>query len=556
MKRNILIAISLLTVGLWMSNELLARGGRGGGGFGGGGGRGGGGGARMGGGGGGGRIGGGGGNFGGGGFNRGGGGNFANRTPSMSRPASRPSFNVPSGGRPSFGNLPTPGARPSGNIANRPNINNRPGNIASLPNRPGADGFRPGGGGRPSPGDLQHFLDIPGGGGGGMARPATRPGAGGMLAGGGAVLAGGAAGQFLHDHPTGFPGRPGIADIASNRPGTMPDIGGLRPGGDNIGPNRPGAGGGGEQFRPGDNIRPSRPGQGGSGEQIRPGDNTRPSRPGQGGSGEQWRPGENRPNRPGQGGSGEQWRPGDWANNWPNRIPDRNQWNDWRQNNHVDINNFWHNHWHNHDHWFDHDWWDHHHWHYPYYPNFNYWGWAAWPGVMGWVDYGWTQPVYYNYGDNVYYEGDQVYYGDQPVATTAEYAQQAAAIATSVPEAKPAAEDWMPLGVFALTADGKPNGADPSMYLQLAVSKQGVLSGSFQNTATDTAQQVEGMVDKQTQRAAWVPEGKKFPIMETGISNLTQDTAPALVHFADGSTQQWLMVRLDKPQEGGATQTK
>jgi hypothetical protein len=64
------------------------------------------------------------------------------------------------------------------------------------------------------------------------------------------------------------------------------------------------------------------------------------------------------------------------------------------------------------------------------------------------------------------------------------------------------------------------------------------------------------MVDKQTQRAAWVPEGKKFPIMETGISNLTQDTAPALVHFADGSTQQWLMVRLDKPQEGGATQTK
>lgn len=35
--------------------------------------------------------------------------------------------------------------------------------------------------------------------------------------------------------------------------------------------------------------------------------------------------------------------------------------------------------------------------------------------------------------------------------------------------------------------------------------------------------------------------------METGINNLTQDTAPALVHFAGGQTQQWLMVRLEEP---------
>jgi hypothetical protein len=37
--------------------------------------------------------------------------------------------------------------------------------------------------------------------------------------------------------------------------------------------------------------------------------------------------------------------------------------------------------------------------------------------------------------------------------------------------------------------------------------------------------------------------------METGIYNLTKDTAPALVHFADGQTQQWLLVRLDEPKE-------
>jgi hypothetical protein len=156
----------------------------------------------------------------------------------------------------------------------------------------------------------------------------------------------------------------------------------------------------------------------------------------------------------------------------------------------------------------------------------------------------------------VYYDAGQVYYGDQPVASAADYAQQAAAIALSEPPTAPAAEDWMPLGVFAVTNDGQPSGADPTMYLQMAVSKQGVISGTWQNTSTDSAQEIEGMVDKETQRAAWVPIGKKNPIMETGISNLTQETTPALVHFADGSTQQWLMVRLDKPEESGATQTK
>ncbi len=37
--------------------------------------------------------------------------------------------------------------------------------------------------------------------------------------------------------------------------------------------------------------------------------------------------------------------------------------------------------------------------------------------------------------------------------------------------------------------------------------------------------------------------------MEVGIFNLTKDTAPALVHFADGQTQQALLVRLEEPKE-------
>jgi hypothetical protein len=158
-----------------------------------------------------------------------------------------------------------------------------------------------------------------------------------------------------------------------------------------------------------------------------------------------------RPNRPGG---------GDWAHNRPDRIPDRDRWNNWRNDNRRyfwnNWGNRWNNNWHNCNHWWNNDWWDHHHWRYPYYPNFNYWGWAAWPAVTGWVDYGWQQPVYYNYGENVYYQDDQVYYGDQPVASAVDYAQQALAIALDQPKAAPAAEDWMPLGVFTLTPDGEP----------------------------------------------------------------------------------------------------
>jgi len=83
----------------------------------------------------------------------------------------------------------------------------------------------------------------------------------------------------------------------------------------------------------------------------------------------------------------------------------------------------------------------------------------------------------------------------------------------------------------------------------LTVSKEGVIAGTVTNTETDKTQAIEGMVDKKTQRSAWVIEGKDSPIMETGIANLTKDEAPVLLHFADGQTQQWLMVLMDPPPE-------
>ncbi|MCE9544302.1 MAG: hypothetical protein K8T25_02085 [Planctomycetia bacterium] len=168
--------------------------------------------------------------------------------------------------------------------------------------------------------------------------------------------------------------------------------------------------------------------------------------------------------------------------------------------------------------------------------------------MAGWLGSGWGEPVAYSYGDNVYYDDGSVYYGDQEYATSEQYADQAQQIAASAPEVDQSKAEWLPLGVFAVTQDGQPRGPEPTMYLQLAISKEGVISGTFQNTATDKVFSVEGAVDKKTQRSAWGPVDKKWPIMETGLQNLTKDTAPALLHFENGETQQWLLVRLDDPK--------
>ena len=187
-------------------------------------------------------------------------------------------------------------------------------------------------------------------------------------------------------------------------------------------------------------------------------------------------------------------------------------------------------------------------WHLNNYHN-NWWKWASVGALTGWVAGNWGEPAYYNYGSNCYYEGDTVYYEGEPVASAQEYAEQAQVIATSAPEVAPDDVEWLPLGVFALTQDGDSADVEPTVFLQLAVSKEGIIAGTVQNTATDKMEEIEGMIDTESGRAAWTIVGKDSPIMESGVANLTQDEASALLHFDDATTQQWLMVRLEEPQD-------
>ena len=165
-----------------------------------------------------------------------------------------------------------------------------------------------------------------------------------------------------------------------------------------------------------------------------------------------------------------------------------------------------------------------------------------------------TQPAYYDYGNTVTYQGGQVYYDNQPVATEADYAQQASQIAEAGRQAMPAADDsWQPLGVFAM-AQGDETTSDD--IFQLAINKGGIVRGNYYNAISDSTQPVTGSFDSKTQRLAWTIGEKKEPVYETGLYNLTQEETTLLAHFGKERTEQFKLFRIEQPSDKGGEQPK
>jgi hypothetical protein len=162
-----------------------------------------------------------------------------------------------------------------------------------------------------------------------------------------------------------------------------------------------------------------------------------------------------------------------------------------------------------------------------------------------------AQPIYYDYGNTVTYQGDNVYVNGQDAGTAQQYYSQAATLATTGTDAQVSdtGADWLPLGVFALT---KTDQSKSDVTIQLAVNKQGILRGNYTDNVTNQTQAVHGSVDKQTQRVAFTVGDNTTNVVETGLYNLTKDEAPALIHFGADRTEQWLLVRLDPPDQSQA----
>ncbi len=177
------------------------------------------------------------------------------------------------------------------------------------------------------------------------------------------------------------------------------------------------------------------------------------------------------------------------------------------------------------------------------------WRAATWASVGTWMNYADETPVYYDYGNNVTYQNNDVYVNGQDTGSAQQYYDQASSLASSGAQADATTDgDWLPLGVFALTQTDR---TKSDVTIQLAINKQGMIRGNYSNTSTGETKVIQGSVDKKTQRVAFTVGDNRSEVVETGLYNLTKDEAPALIHFSAERTEQWLLVRLKNPDESG-----
>jgi hypothetical protein len=277
-----------------------------------------------------------------------------------------------------------------------------------------------------------------------------------------------------------------------------------------------------------------------------------------------------------------------------------NSWNNWQQNKQTQLNNFsnnqdqrWNNLEQRQDNWqdnrserwdyrcdradqirdnvrdhyndhFDDRWWGTCGWGYGWrgYYGANPWWWWA-PAAIGatasFIDALTPDPVYVDYGPGGAYYGPDSGSSQTVIVNNQPAAPQVVELAATVeqpPPPLPPAEgqkaEWMPLGVYALAQEEK---GDPIMFLQLSVSREGLISGAYSNVLTSDNRPVAGQVDKATQRVAWRVGENTDNIFETSLANLTLDVAPVAIHFGKGQTQTWILVRMPEPAPAGKPAT-
>jgi hypothetical protein len=109
--------------------------------------------------------------------------------------------------------------------------------------------------------------------------------------------------------------------------------------------------------------------------------------------------------------------------------------------------------------------------------------------------------------------------------------------------------EWTPLGVFALIREDE---SASRRALQIAVNRDGLLTGTYYNQENGHVHPVTGRVDERTQRAAWkFADGEHEDVVfETSIYNLTEPETTMMVHFGPdaGEPQVWRLVRLEQPE--------
>lgn len=148
------------------------------------------------------------------------------------------------------------------------------------------------------------------------------------------------------------------------------------------------------------------------------------------------------------------------------------------------------------------------------------------------------------YGGNVTYNNNNVYYNNTPVGTSTDYYNSAQKLAMSAGDTTPKKNEWKPLGVFSLVQGDQ---TDSTTMFQLAINAKGDIAGNYYDMLADQNQQLKGKLDKKSQRCAWTVGSNKNVVYDTGLANLLKDDAPILVHFGKDRTEQFILVRLKRP---------
>jgi hypothetical protein len=228
-------------------------------------------------------------------------------------------------------------------------------------------------------------------------------------------------------------------------------------------------------------------------------------------------------------------------------LPFSKDW--WSSHDHHDGDAHHDGHDHHDGHW---NHWDHfgdHHYH-PY----HWWSWCSAPLLTTWCTFGWNEPCYWDYGpgEYIYCNNGIVYVNGTWFEPAPLFYRRTLFLAQQAPIWTPvqaAQIDWLPLGVFVVSRDGVP---DNNVLVQIAVTKEGVIGGTIFNQLTGATFPIQGMVDKQTQRAAWTYTddlGAQI-VMESSIFNLTQPAATGLIHYSPDNIQVIELVRLEDPNAG------
>ncbi len=182
-------------------------------------------------------------------------------------------------------------------------------------------------------------------------------------------------------------------------------------------------------------------------------------------------------------------------------------------------------------------------WHYTH-PHADAWAVATLGAAVAWLG---AEAVYPGGGDvtNVYtadglvQQDEQV--ADEGVAGAKETgADLAARGAVDVPNDT----QFLSLGVYALApVEHK----QATALVQLSVTHDGVLRGSYVDLLSDQGQTVVGAVDKVSQRVAWTL-GEHGPVVfETTLETLAQPEGPVSLQFADGRAHQYTLARYQSP---------